>query len=327
MSSRLLNSNEIKAEAMRLGFFACGMAKAQRVDSKEEAKLLNWIVQGCNADMSYMANNTAVRLDPRLLLNNAKTIVSVALNYCPKQTIPEDEPQMAYYAYGLDYHDVVKQKLYTLAKNLGLQSHEGKPEEQSFRVLVDTAPILERYWAQQAGIGWQGKNQQLIIPHAGSMFFLGELILSDEVDNYDYPMENRCGTCTACLDNCPTKALGDGTMLNATKCLSYITIENRADTISQQEAKAMGNTFYGCDRCQQACPWNRFATPTDVEEFQPKQELLDMTSEKWEALTEEQYRKLFKGSAVKRAKYAGLVRNIKAIKTASPPTPPQEEGE
>lgn len=327
MSSRLLNSDTIKAEAASLGFFACGIARAQRVDSKEEAKLLNWLAKGYNADMAYMANNTAVRLDPRLLLNGAKTIVSVALNYFPKKTIPAKEPQIAYYAYGLDYHDVVRQKLYTLANNLGLQTHDGKPEEQSFRVLVDTAPILERYWAQQAGIGWQGKNQQLIIPHTGSMFFLGELILADEADNYDFPMQNRCGTCTACLDNCPTKALGDGTMLNATKCLSYITIESRADNITNQEAQAMGNTFYGCDRCQKACPWNRFATPTDINEFQPKQELIDMTWDKWETLTEEQYRQLFKGSAVKRAKYSGIVRNIEAIKTASPTPTPQKEGE
>lgn len=317
MSSRLLNSETIKAEAKRLGFFACGIAKAQKVDSKEEAKLLNWIAQGYNAGMTYMAKNTDVRLDPRLLLNGAKTIVSVALNYCPKKTIPAEEPQMAYYAYGLDYHDVVRKKLYSLACNLGLHTDDKTttPEEQPFRVLVDTAPILERYWAQQAGIGWQGKNQQLIIPHAGSMFFLGELILSDEADNYDPPMQDRCGTCTACLDSCPTKALGDGTMLNAAKCLSYITIENRSDTITSQEAKAMGNTFYGCDRCQKACPWNKFATPNDIQEFQPKPELIDMTWDKWEVLTEEQYRQLFKGSAVKRAKYAGLVRNINAIKT------------
>ena len=315
MNSRLSNS-VIKAEAQRLGFFACGMARAQKVDSTEERNLEQWLEQKGHADMQYMAKHKEVRLDPRLLLNGAKTIVSVALNYCPKVTIPQDEPQMAYYAYGLDYHDIVKQKLYALAGNLGLHTdpQAARPEGQPFRVVVDTAPILERYWARQAGLGWQGKNRQLIIPNAGSMFFLGELLLTDEVDIYDQPMADRCGACRKCLDACPTNALGDGTMLDSAKCLSYITIENRNDKISTHDASAMGNCFYGCDRCQKACPHNRYASPNNTPELQPSRQLLDMTWEKWETITEEQYQTLFKGCAAKRAKYKGLQRIIEAIK-------------
>ena len=185
-------------------------------------------------------------------------------------------------------------------------------------MFVDSGPVLERYWAVQAGLGWIGKNRQLIIPRAGSMFFLGELFLPFELD-YDQPIDSRCGTCSRCIDACPTQALSEkrtnGTTeqepFNAELCLSYQTIENRG-AISTEAQRAMGNVIYGCDRCQQACPWNKFATPTDIPELQPRDELLTMTREKWNHLTIEQYRQLFKGSAVKRAKYEGLMRNIAA---------------
>ena len=200
----------------------------------------------------------------------------------------------------------MRQRMQLLVARLGITG--------GYRCFVDTAPVLEQYWAQQSGIGWIGRNQQLIIPHAGSQFFLGEIFLDIPLD-YDEPMASRCGTCDRCLQACPTHAIhldddGESTM-DACRCLSYQTIENRGP-LSDEASRALGNCFYGCDRCQQACPWNHFAQPTDVPEFQPSQELMAMTTADWQQLTEDDYRRLFKGSAVKRAKYAGITRNIAA---------------
>lgn len=299
MNSKL--SNDIKAGAQDLGFFACGIARAEAVDEATAAQVRRWLDADGYASMTYMNNYTDKRLDPRLLMDGLKSIVCVALNYTPAKHFPEHEYQLAAYALGSDYHDVVKSKLHTLAATLGITN---------YRTFCDSAPVLERYWAERAGIGWTGRNHQLIIPHAGSMFFLGELFLDIELE-YDRPMPKRCGTCHKCVDACPTGALGE--MFDADKCLSYQTIENRG-TIPDEIASKMGSTIYGCDRCLQTCPWNRFAKPNDTPELQPKEELLNMTKEQWQHLTEDDYRRLFKGSAVKRAKYAGLMRNIKAIK-------------
>ena len=283
---------------------------------------LGWLADGRNADMAYLGNNLDKRFDPRLLMPGVKTIVVVAQNYFPARRLSEGEPQIADYALGLDYHDIVKQKLRQLAATVGIAD---------YRAFVDTAPVLERYWAVRAGLGWIGKNQQLIIPHAGSEFFLGELFVTVELPP-DEPLPNRCGTCHRCVDACPTHALslpatcvegyGDITRFDARLCLSYQTIENRGELTVGAKA-AMGDTFYGCDRCQRACPWNRFAKPSTEPLLQPREELLAMTRQKWENLTEEDYRRLFKGSAVKRAKYEGLMRNIKACLAgeATPPTP------
>lgn len=261
-----------------------------------------WLAQGGNASMQYLADNLEKRFDPRLLVEGVKSIVSVALNYYPQQRLAEGEPQIADYALGLDYHDVVKNLLRQLAEALGITE---------YRVFCDSAPVLERYWAEQSGLGWIGRNQQLIIPNAGSEFFLGELFIPYEVDHYDSPIPSRCGNCHKCLDACPTGALADGKResFSSEKCLSYQTIENR-DELSPLAKEKMGDTFYGCDRCQRACPWNSFAQPTAVAEFQPKPELLTMTRNQWLTLTEDQYRQLFKGSAIKRAKYTGIKRNI-----------------
>ena len=276
MNSKL--SSDIKAEATRLGFFACGIAKAAPVREEVANIVRQWIENGENADMTYMGNYTDKRLDPRLLMPGVKSIVCVALNYTPEQTLPEGEYQFAAYALGQDYHDIVKNKLRQLATSLGFAEEtasgevvEGDEEKPRFRAFVDTAPVLERYWAEQAGLGWTGRNHQLIIPHAGSMFFLGELFLNIELQ----------------------------------------LIENRGD-ISPEAQSTMGDTIYGCDRCQQACPWNRFAQPNNTPELQPREALLNMTREDWQHLSVEQYQKLFKGSAVKRAKYQGLMRNIEA---------------
>ena len=306
MNSRSSNkeslSKDIKAEASALGFFACGIAKAEAVDSVTANQLTNWLHEGKHADMAYMGNYTDKRLDPRLLMDGLRSIVCVALNYAPQKRIAPGEFQFATYAYGNDYHDVVRSKLHLLAAKFGMVN---------YRAFCDSAPVMERYWAVQAGLGWVGRNHQLIIPNAGSMFFLGELFVDIELE-YDTPVANRCGTCHRCIDACPTHALTDGEELDARKCLSYQTIENRG-AISPTVANAMGETIYGCDRCQQVCPWNRFAQPNNTPELQPKEELLQMTKEKWLQLTEEDYRRIFKGSAVKRAKYAGLMRNIHAV--------------
>ncbi len=329
-------SESIKAEAKNLGFFACGIAQAAPVDPDIAAAFGEWLAQGGNADMAYMANHADKRMDPRLLVPGVKSIVSVALSYVPARRIPNGELQLAAYAYGQDYHDIMKDKLRRLAAfaerlldangstaqpesphgntktadSIGKQPN-GKEKAPRFRCFCDTAPVLERYWAVQAGIGWIGRNRQLIIPHAGSMFFLGELFLDVDME-YDKPMESRCGHCRACLDACPTGALREGRSdFDAFSCLSYQTIENRGQ-LSAAAVSSMGDFIYGCDRCQQACPWNRFAQPASEPELKPSDELLSMTRDDWRALSVDDYRRIFKGSAVKRAKYEGLMRNINA---------------
>lgn len=315
MNLRLLNSSTIKAEASRLGFFACGMAKAEPVCDEEARKLRNWLDNHGHANMEYMAKNIEIRLNPQLLLDNAKTIISVALNYAPARHIPSGEPQLAAYALGKDYHDIMRSKLHQLASAIGLTpySDDATNGNNRYRACVDTAPILERYWAEKAGLGWRGRNCQLIIPQAGSMFFLGEIITDADVDMYDTPAPSRCAGCHACIDACPTGALASDCFFDSSLCLSYQTIENREDNLPANIGEAMGETLYGCDRCQQACPWNRFAKPNTTPELQPSDRLIGMTWDKWQNLTEEEYRQLFKGSAVKRAKYKGLMRNIRAL--------------
>ena len=299
-------SNKIKAEALSLGFFACGIARADAVDAVYARHFMQRIDSRTFADMEYMYRHVEMRMDPRLLVPGVKSIVSLALSYTPAVPIPEDRLHLAAYALGKDYHDVMRQRMRQLVERLGITG--------GYRCFVDTAPVLEQYWAQQSGIGWIGRNQQLIIPHAGSQFFLGEIFLDIPL-TYDSPMSSRCGTCNRCVQACPTHALrasNDGTVtMDAGRCLSYQTIENRGP-LSDGAAHAMGNCFYGCDRCQQACPWNRFAKPNGIPEFKPSEELMSMTTEDWQQLTEDDYRRLFKGSAVKRAKYSGLMRNISA---------------
>ena len=334
MSSRYLRK-EIKVEAERLGFFACGIARAEPVDAETAAAVRGWISKGSQATMDYMANYTEKRLNPCLLVPGTKSIVSLAMNYAPAQTMPETEYQLAAYAYGQDYHDVMKVKLRQLAALIA-NKFEGESDSEvgendgdstaittpktdqtnpepagEIRVFVDTAPVLERYWAQRAGLGWIGKSHQLIIPHAGSMFFLGEIFLPYEFDSYDSPMPSRCGNCRRCIEACPTCAITDEWGFDSEKCLSYQLIENRGE-LSEQAKQSMGTTIYGCDRCQTACPWNKFATPNTTPEFQPKSELLAMTKADWHNLTIDEYRALFKGSAVKRVKFDGLKRNISA---------------
>lgn len=313
----ILSSHKIKAEALRLGFSACGLAPAEAVNLQASEAFRQWIADGCEAGMNYMRNYEDKRLDPRLLVEGARTVISVALNYFPATFLPENEYQIAWYAYGKDYHDVMKEKLRELLAFIRNEFSTDKDTETSptpsssieGRIFCDTAPILERYWAWRAGLGWIGKNTQLLIPNAGSCFFLGEVIMNAPVDHYDSPQRNRCGSCTRCLNACPTHALEAPFRLNSERCLSYLTIERRGDFSLDMKLK-IGKKIYGCDDCQRICPWNRFARPTQTVEFHPSSTLLTMKKEDWHHLTEEQYRSIFKGSAVKRAKYEGLMRNI-----------------
>lgn len=314
---KTLSSAQVKAEALRLGFSACGLAPAAPIEAAHAERLRHWVAEGCHADMGYIADRLDMRLDPRRLVEGARTVVSVALNYYTDDTLAPDGYDFARYARGRDYHDVMRERLRRLMAALGLEEHaDGRP-------FCDTAPIDERYWAARAGLGWCGRSGQLIIPAAGTYFFLGELVLVHPADAYDAPMPARCGHCRRCVDACPTGALfGDGT-LDARRCLSYLTIEHRGNLPAGTGDK-MGHCVYGCDRCAEACPWNRFARPTDEAAFRPSDAMRDMTADDWQALTIDDYRRLFKGSAVKRAKYEGLIRNIHAVSATAEeaPAPP-----
>ncbi|KAA6335878.1 Epoxyqueuosine reductase [termite gut metagenome] len=301
-----VKANLIKAEALRLGFSVCGIAPAGNVG--EDAQYLReWLAIGNQADMNYMKNHFEKRCDSRLPVEGARSVVSVALNYYPKHLLEEDQYQLAYYAYGRDYHEVMRRKLEAL--QLFINKELCPVNGCAF---CDTAPVLERYWAWRAGLGSIGKNTQLIIPKAGSYFFLGELLLDRELE-YDTPRQREsCGRCTRCLDACPAKALEQPYKLNARKCLSYLTIESRG-TIPDESVAVLGNRIYGCDECQKACPCNRFAVPCDTPEFQANPVILQMRKEDWHKLTEQQYHTLFKGGALKRAKYEGLMRNIDCL--------------
>lgn len=309
---KMLSSKIIKAESERLGFYACGVAEARPVSAEHTAFFSDWIQRGGHAGMKYLEGHADKRFDPTQLVEGCRSIVSVALNYYPAELIPEDQPQIAWYAYGQDYHDVMRKKLQELFEAIR-RAHPDVP--LSGRCFCDTAPVLERYWAWQCGLGWLGRNKQLIIPQAGSTFFLGEVFLTCESDAYDSPMQSKCGSCTRCINHCPVHALSEERGLDARRCLSYLTIENRGE-IPAEAAEKMSPCFYGCDRCQQACPHMRYASPTAEPAFAPKAELLRMTSADWQNLTEESYQRLFKGSAVKRAKFSGLRRNIAAMAEA-----------
>lgn len=304
MNSKQLKALAIKQKAEALGFSACGMARAVPVDEEEAARFDRWIADGCQAGMQYMENHRQIRLDPDGLVPGARTIISVALNYYPARLRDPRELHIAYYAYGKDYHKVVKEKLRTLWQAC-IETLPGPAPEA--RIFTDSAPLLERYWAWKAGLGWIGKNSCLILPGKGSFFFLGEIVTTAEMDHYDTPLPGRCGRCTRCLDACPTGALEAPCRLNATKCLSYLTIEHRGELPPDTP---LGNRLYGCDSCQMACPWNRFARPTTVEAFHPSEALLSLKKEQLATLTEAEYNRIFAQSAVKRAKYEGLCRTI-----------------
>ena len=315
MNSTILTYEQIKAEARNLGFSAFGAAPAEPLPAWRIEQRRKWLENGCQGEMDYLERNEDKRCDPRLLVEGAKTIVSLALNYCPSASFPPDTYRLARYALGKDYHDVMKAKLLSLMAALGLTPNVDG------RAFVDTAPVDEHYWAWRCGLGSLGRHTQLIIPKAGTYFFLGELVLTVAVDGlpeapvYTSPLWSHskvCLHCRRCIDACPTGALSMDRGLDARLCLSYLTIEKRGD-LPDGTGEKMGDIIYGCDRCTEVCPHNIMAIPTEIPEFQPSPDLLNMTKEKWRSLTVEEYRKLFKGSAVKRAKYEGLMRNIGAV--------------
>lgn len=297
-------TEEIKDKALRLGFDACGICQA--VETGEEGHYMRWINNQYQATMSYMERNIDKRLDPRLLVDGAKSIISVALNYYPHKKLPAHAPQFAYYAYGKDYHDVMRDKL----KQLFDFIRQSIPNVTG-RYFSDSAPVLDRYWAAKAGIGFIGKNSLLIIPGKGSFFFLGELIIDLELD-YDSPIPENCGSCTRCIDACPTDAIEEPFIVNSIRCISYQTIENRGE-ISTEVSPKLKNYVFGCDICQKVCPWNRLSTPHTTPEFIPSEEFMSIDLIKLKEMDESEYQKLFRGSAVKRTKFKGLKRNVTAI--------------
>jgi len=296
-------SNKIKAFARSLGFHDCGFSKADFL--AEDAKhLTKWLEQNHEGKMAYMRNHFDKRTDPRLLVENAKSVISVLLNYYPEKQFDKNSSyKISKYAYGKDYHFVIKDKLKQLL--LFIEENTGK---RTARIFVDSAPVLDKRWAQKSGLGWIGKNTCLINKEQGSFFFVGEIILDLDLD-YDSPMEDYCGSCTKCLNACPTNALIAPYRLDARKCISYLTIENKNE-IPLQFKNKMENWIFGCDICQDVCPWNNKAIPTLVTEFKPSDDLLKMEKPDWEKLDEKNFNKIFKDSAVLRTKFAGLKRNI-----------------
>lgn len=294
----------IRRKALDLGFTYMGVAKAEQMD-EEARRLEEWLNQDYHGKMSYMANHFDKRIDPRKLVEGAKSVISLTYNYYneAQQTDPE-APKISQYAYGKDYHFVIKSKLKTLLAYI-----REEVGEVNGRCFVDSAPVLERDWAKRSGVGWVGKHTLLIHPKAGSYFFLAELIIDLDLTTND-PIRDHCGTCTRCIDACPTEAISpEGYVMDGSKCISYLTIELK-DAIPTEFEDKMEGWMFGCDICQQVCPWNRFAQPHDEPEFEPHPDLLDMTKQDWIEITEDVFRKVFKKSAVKRTKYGGLKRNI-----------------
>ena len=299
-------SNKIKLAAQKLGFLSCGISKADFLED-EAPRLEQWLSQGHNGSMYYMERNFDKRLDPRILVPGAKSIVSLLLNYHTDQKqIDPEAPKISSYAYGLDYHSVIKNKLKKMMKII---HHE--IGEVNGRVFVDSAPVMEKAWAAKSGLGWVGKNTNLISKKVGSFFFIAELILDLELE-YDLPVADHCGSCTACIDACPTEALIKPYQIDGSKCISYLTIELKESIPSEFKGK-MDNWAFGCDVCQTVCPWNRFSTPNDESAFKPQSDLLSLSKKEWEEMTESVFNTVFKNSAVKRTKFNGLKRNIKFL--------------
>ncbi|GAA4794741.1 tRNA epoxyqueuosine(34) reductase QueG [Olivibacter ginsenosidimutans] len=306
-SATVKHTQLIKEEAKRLGFAFCGIAKADFLE-EEAPRLEKWLQGQMHGEMHYMENYFDKRLDPRLLVDDAKSVISLGYNYYTTETQKDKfSPKISKYAYGADYHTVIKDKLKQLLHYI--QEHIG---EVGGRAFVDSAPILERAWAKKAGLGWIGKHSNLINRKLGSFFFLCELII-DLPLTYDIPpTKDYCGTCTKCIDACPTEAIVAPQVVDGSKCISYLTIELKNEIPKEFEGK-MDNWMFGCDICQDICPWNRFSEPHAEPTFQPSAELLAMNKRDWEEITAETFQRVFRKSAVKRAKFAGLTRNIKFL--------------
>lgn len=299
-------SHLIKTEAKRLGFLSCGISKAQFLE-EEAPRLENWLKNNMHGQMQYMENHFDKRLDPTKLVDNSKSVISLLLNYYPNQNPIDETYKLSKYAYGNDYHHVIKDKL----KHL-LHFIQDEIGEVYGRAFVDSAPVLDKAWAAKSGLGWIGKHSNLITQQVGSFYFIAELIIDLELD-YDTPVTDHCGTCTACIDACPTQAITNPYVVDGSKCISYFTIELK-ENIPNELKGQFDDWMFGCDVCQDVCPWNRFSKPHNEPLFNPHPDLLSMTKKDWEEITDETFKKVFQKSAVKRAKLTGLKRNIDFLK-------------
>ncbi len=297
----------IKNEAKRLGFISCGISRAEFLED-EAPRLEKWLKMKMNGEMKYMENYFEKRLDPRKLVDDAKSIISLTYNYYPEDLQNKEAPKVSKYAYGMDYHYVIKEKL-----NFFLTFIKDKIGNVHGRAFVDSAPILEKAWAAKSGIGWVGKNSNLITKKVGSFYFLAELIVDLDLD-YDRIESDHCGECTACIDSCPTQAITQPYVVDGSKCISYFTIELKENIPKEFKGK-FDDWVFGCDVCQDVCPWNKFSKPHKEPLFQSSSELMKMSRDEWNEITEETFNKIFKNSAVKRTGYKGLTRNLNFIKS------------
>lgn len=297
----------IKATAKSLGFDYCGIAKAEKLN-EDARRLESWLNKGFQGSMSYMNNYFDLRIDPSKLVPGAKSVITLLLNYYPCEQQNTELPQVSKYAYGKDYHEVIKDKL-----KMFLQLIKDNIGEVHGRGFTDSAPVLERSWAQKSGLGWIGKNGNLITKNNGSFFFIATLITDLELETDNPFIKDYCGSCTKCIDNCPTDAILPDKVIDGSKCISYFTIELKDLLIPDDMKGKFATKLFGCDVCQDVCPWNRFSKPTAETAFTPLREILDFTKNEWEDLTEESFKIIFKDSALKRAKYSGIKRNLKFI--------------
>ncbi|MDO5972443.1 tRNA epoxyqueuosine(34) reductase QueG [Flavivirga aquimarina] len=307
MDNKTKYTQLIKTEAKRLGFLSCGISKAQFLE-EEAPRLENWLNKNMHGEMRYMENHFDKRLDPTKLVEGSKSVVSLLLNYYPSE-FQQDKtaPKISKYAYGRDYHFVIKDKLKSLLSFI--QEEIGDVQGRAF---VDSAPVLDKAWAAKSGLGWIGKHSNLITQQVGSFYFIAELIIDLELD-YDTPVTDHCGTCTACIDACPTEAITEPYIVDGSKCISYFTIELKENIPTEFKGK-FDDWMFGCDVCQDVCPWNRFSKSHSEPLFNPHPELLSMTKKDWEEITEDTFKKVFQKSAVKRTKFSGLTRNINFLK-------------
>ncbi len=303
----LSNKQRIQQEAIRLGFMSVGFAKADFLE-EDAIRLESFLKNNYHGKMSYLENHFDLRVDPRKLVPNAKSVITLLLNYYPNESQDINSPKIAKYAWGMDYHDVIKEKLKALFAYIN--QHFGQVDGRGF---VDSAPVLERTWANKSGLGWIGKNGNLINKQAGSFFFIATLICDLELEPDPTFKTDHCGTCTRCIDACPTDAIIDNKKIDASKCISYLTIELKDQLIPDAFEGKMDNWLFGCDVCQDVCPWNRFSKPHTEQAFKAHKEILNLSSQEWEALEESTFNTLFKHSPLKRSKWKGLQRNIQFI--------------
>jgi len=301
------NTQLIKTDAKRLGFLSCGISKAEFL-VEEAPRLEAWLSKKMHGEMSYMENHFDKRLDPTKLVEGSKSVISLLLNYYPS-TEQEDKtaPKISKYAYGNDYHHVIKSKLKELTYFI-----QDKIGDVHGRAFVDSAPVMDKAWAAKSGLGWIGKHSNLLTQQVGSFYFIAELIIDLDLE-YDRPVTDHCGTCTACIDACPTQAITEPYVVDGSKCISYFTIELK-ENIPTEFKGQFDDWMFGCDVCQDVCPWNKFSKPHNEPLFNPNPGLLSMTKKDWEEITEDVFNKVFQKSPVKRTKFSGLKRNIEFLK-------------